>query len=63
MNGYESRVKAILAEHGWRLLRPGKGSHEIWVGPKGDVVTVNYVCKSRHTANEIMKVAGIKHKF
>jgi len=30
MNGYEKQVKKILTEHGWTLLRPGKGSHEYW---------------------------------
>lgn len=63
MNGYESQVKAILTQHGWKLSRSGKGSHEIWEGPTGKKVSVNSVCKSRHTANEILKAAGIKHKF
>lgn len=60
MNGYEKQVKEILRANGWRFLR--KGKHEIW-GKGSQSVTVNYVCKSRHTANEIMKAAGIDHKF
>jgi len=30
MNGYEKLVKEQLVAHGWRFLRSGKGSHEIW---------------------------------
>ena len=63
MNGYEKQVKEQLRSHGWKFLRPGSGSHEIWIGPDGKTVTVNHVCKSRHTANGIMKHAGISHKF
>lgn len=62
MNGYEKRVKEQLRLHGWRLLRTGKGSHEIWTDGT-NCVTVNNVCKSRHTANSIMKEAGIAHRF
>lgn len=63
MNGYEAQVKEVLALHGWQLLRKGKGSHEIWSKPGHRPITVPYGCKSRHTANEVMKQAGIKHKF
>jgi predicted RNA binding protein YcfA (HicA-like mRNA interferase family) len=62
MNGYEKEVKAVLTEHGWYFLRRGKGSHDIWTNGK-DCVSVNNVCKSRHTANGIMKDAGINKKF
>ena len=62
MNGYEKQVKSILTQHGWVLVRTGKGSHECW-GCNGKTVTVPHNCKSRHTANAIMKEAKIKHKF
>lgn len=29
MNGYEKLVKQMLAQHGWMLLRSGKGSLNI----------------------------------
>lgn len=62
MNGYEKQVKDILRANGWQFYRAGKGSHEVWC--KGKLtVSVNSVCKSRHTANAIMKAAGIRHKF
>lgn len=63
MNGFEKQVKALLRQYGWVFLRSGKGSHEIWKGPNGDVVTVNHVCKSRHTANAILKAAGIYERL
>lgn len=62
MNGYEKQVKELLRKYGWELLRAGKGSHEIWTnGSKS--VSVNNVCKSRHTANGILKSAGIPERL
>jgi len=63
MNGYEKLVKELLLKHGYKLVRTGKGSHEIWASEKGVSVTVNHACKSRHTANSIMKAASIEHRF
>lgn len=62
MNGYEAKIKEILTKHGWKFLRNGKGSHEVWQKDnKGQ--TIPKGCKSRHLANEIMKQAGIDYKF
>jgi predicted RNA binding protein YcfA (HicA-like mRNA interferase family) len=63
MDGYEKLVKELLRQHGCTLLRSGKGSHEIWQCPNGNNVTVNHLCKSRHTANAILKRAGVAHRF
>ena len=63
MNGYEKLVKELLLKHGYKLVRTGKGSHEIWVSEKGVSVTVNHVCKSRHTANSIMKAQVLRIVF
>jgi predicted RNA binding protein YcfA (HicA-like mRNA interferase family) len=63
MNGYEKLVKEQLLKHGYKLVRTGKGSHEIGASEKGIAVTVNHTCKSRHTANSIMKAAGISQRF
>ncbi|QFY43005.1 type II toxin-antitoxin system HicA family toxin [Candidatus Methylospira mobilis] len=63
MNGYEKQVKALLLQAGCKLIRSGKGSHEIWQCPNGVNVTVNHACKSRHTANSILQAAGIKFRF
>ena len=62
MNGYYKLVVAKLREHGYTLGRQNGTSHQIWVGPSGPV-TVSTNCASRHTANQIMKDAGIAHKF
>ena len=55
---------AILREHGCYLVRPGKGSHEIWYSPvNGKHVSVPRTTKSRHTANDVLKKAGISKAF
>ena len=63
MNGYEKRIKQLLTQHGWYCCRRGKGSHEIWRNKAGNKVTVNHICKSRFTANTILKQAGINQQF
>ena len=62
MDGYEKLVKQKLKEHGWMFLRSAKGSHEYW-GKGNQSVSVTHGCKSRHTANGILKEAGIDFKF
>ena len=53
-----------LKQAGCTLLRQGKGDHEIWVCPLGKKpITVDSTIKSRHTANAILKAAGIGKKF
>ncbi len=63
MNGYEKEVKKILKKYGWKFIRAAKGSHEYWGKESSKPVTVPHNCKSRFTANAIMKEAGINHKF
>lgn len=62
MKGYYALVIAQLKAHGWRFLSPGRGSHEKWSNGTRSV-TVSRNCYSRITANEIMKQAGIDHRF
>ena len=58
------RVAAILRENGCLLVRTGKGSHEIWFSPvNGRHVTVPRSTRSRHTANEVLKQAGLPKAF
>ncbi len=60
---YADLVK-ILRENGCTLVRKGKGSHEIWHSPiNGRHVTVPRTTKSRHTANDVLKQAGIEKAF
>jgi predicted RNA binding protein YcfA (HicA-like mRNA interferase family) len=54
----------ILEANGCYLVRKGKGSHEMWYSPVGNRnVTVPRSTKSRHTANEILKEAGLAKAF
>ena len=62
MNGFYNPVIAVLTQHGFSFSRAGKGSHELWCKGR-QCVTVPKNCNSRHTANAIMKQAGIAHKF
>lgn len=62
MNGYYQQIIEALRKQGFLLVRKGKGSHEVW-GKNGKNTTVPFNCPSRHTANEIMKQAGIAHRF
>ena len=55
---------AILRENGCYLVRKGKRSHEIWFSPlNGHHVTVPRTTKSHHTANDVLKQAGIARKL
>lgn len=59
---YRDLVK-ILRANGYALVR-SKGSHEVWF--KSGInrqVTVPRTTKSRHTANEVLKQAGLEKAF
>ena len=64
MTSYTPDVVALLLEHGCRFVRHGKGDHDIWFSPVTQRhFVVDAKILSRHTANAIMKQAGIAHKF
>ena len=64
MAGFERDVRRILAEHGCTFVRHGKGDHDIWYSPITERhLTVDGKLLSRHTANAIMKQAGIAYRF
>ena len=64
MAEYEKRVRDILKENDCYFVRHGKGDHDIWFSPiTNHPITVDGKIKSRHTANSIMKEAGIDYKF
>ena len=64
MTSYTPDVVAILREHGCRFVRHGKGDHDIWFSPiTNRHFVVDAKILSRHTANAVMKQAGIAHKF
>jgi hypothetical protein len=64
MAEYEKKVRKFLAQHGCTLKRHGKGDHDIWFSPITNLpITVDGEIKSRHTANEILRRAGIDYHF
>jgi predicted RNA binding protein YcfA (HicA-like mRNA interferase family) len=64
MAEFYRELVAILSAHGCYLVRKGKGSHEIWYSPvNGKHLTVPRSTKSRHTANDVLKQAGLPKGF
>jgi predicted RNA binding protein YcfA (HicA-like mRNA interferase family) len=64
VQGYTARLKALLLDHGCEFVRPGRGDHEVWRSPHSPrPFVVDGKIMSRHTANAILKQAGVKAKF
>jgi hypothetical protein len=64
MAEYEKKVRELLIKNGCTFQRHGKGDHDIWYSPITNLpITVDGKIISRHTANGIMKRAGINHHF
>jgi hypothetical protein len=64
MAEYENKVRQKLTENGCYFKRRGKGDHDIWFSPiSNQNFPVDGKIKSRHTANTIMKQAGVAHRF
>lgn len=56
-------IRLLLAA-GCRFERPGKGDHQIWYSPISQInFTVDGKIVSRHTANGVLKQAGLKKHF
>lgn len=54
----------ILKNHDCYFIREGKGSHEFWGSAiNGAKFSVPVTVASRHTANAILKQAGIDEKI
>jgi len=61
---YAPELKKVLRAAGWRFLRSGRGDHEIWFNPTTcKHVSVDAKIRSRHTANGILKQAGLPKHF
>jgi predicted RNA binding protein YcfA (HicA-like mRNA interferase family) len=58
---YPDIVRLLLAA-GCERMSGGKGSHEKWKRPDGQVFIVPR-SKSRHTANAVLKQAGLPKAF
>jgi predicted RNA binding protein YcfA (HicA-like mRNA interferase family) len=64
MAEFYRELTVILRNNGCRFVRPAKGSHELWFSPvNGNHFTVPRTTKSRHTANEVLKQAGLPKAF
>jgi HicA toxin of bacterial toxin-antitoxin, len=64
MADYAPAVKRRLREAGCWLDRQGNGDHEIWYSPHTErKFPVDNKIKSRHTANGILKQAGLPKAF
>ena len=64
MSGYTRPLKKLLKKAGCCFERQGKGDHEIWYSPKsGTRFPVDSDIKSRRTANEVLKQAGLDKEF
>ena len=64
MAEYEKKVRDALTLHGCYFQRRGKGDHDIWYSPISNrAISVDGKIKSRHSANKILKEAGIDFKF
>jgi len=64
MSDYGRDVRKILRENDCSFLRQGRGDHEVWTSPHAPVpFTVPTTIKSRHTANKILKDAGLEKAF
>ena len=62
MAGYEKTVKKKLKSSGYGPERNPRGSHVIWSNGN-TAVSVPTKIGSRHTANAILKEAGIDEKL
>jgi hypothetical protein len=64
LKGYGRAVRKVLIEAGCKLLRQGRGDHEIWTSPHAQKpFTVPVTIASRHPANKVLKDAGLPKAF
>lgn len=61
---YTQPLKRLLRNAGCEFVRPGRGDHEIWRSPITNVhFVVDSKIKSRHTANAVLRQAGLPKQF
>jgi hypothetical protein len=64
MESHTPELKKLLLAAGCALVRMGRGDHEIWFSP---ITALNFVVdgkiKSRHTANAVLRQAGLPKHF
>jgi predicted RNA binding protein YcfA (HicA-like mRNA interferase family) len=61
---FDRSLRELLRAAGCRMVRQGRGSHEIWHSP---ITQRNFAVPvgipSRHTANAILRQAGLPKAF
>jgi len=61
---YSQEVKKLLTKAGCAFVRHGKGDHDIWGSPITNIrFPVDASMKSRHTANAVLRHAGLPKAF
>ena len=64
MDSYTPELVKLLRAAGCHHLRAGKGDHAIWYSPiTGQPFVLDNKIKSRHTANAVLKQAGLSKAF
>jgi predicted RNA binding protein YcfA (HicA-like mRNA interferase family) len=64
MGDFAPELKTLLQEAGCYRVRRGKGDHEIWFSPATERnFVVDSKILSRHTANGVLKQAGLRKHF
>lgn len=64
MSDYERDLKRRLRDAGCEFVRQASGSHELWYSPRSQRhFTVPSRIRSKHTANGILKQAGLPKAF
>jgi len=64
LSDFAPELKRMLRENGCHFERQGKGDHEIWFSPISKRrFPVDSKIKSRHTANGVLKQAGLPKGF
>lgn len=61
---FDRELKRLLEQAGCSYVRSGKGSHQIWYSPISKrKFPLPVGIKSRHTANGVLKDAGLPKTF
>ncbi len=62
-NDFYVEMTTLLYAAGWRRAENAKGSHEKWRHPQVAHSVIVPRSKSRHTANGVLKQAGLPKAF
>jgi HicA toxin of bacterial toxin-antitoxin, len=63
-SSFTPELMRLLRAAGCRFERPGKGDHDIWYSPITNLrFPVDNKIKSRHTANAVLRQAGLPKHF